>query len=93
MKHEYELSLTERPRRAICVQHNTKALLACLAITGTGMLFRPVVAHAIIVIQIRCSGDGLDAPTARLRLSWARACGTKVNIVSPTNLTPPAQAF
>jgi len=35
----------------------------------------------------------LLASDARLRLEWARACGTRTNVISPTNPTPPAQVF
>jgi len=69
-------------------------MLSLLAVTGTGTLFRPTVAHATPIIPIRCSTDSIISPTtARLRLEWARACGTRINVVSPTNPTPPAQAF
>jgi hypothetical protein len=72
---------------------STKAILAFLAVTGTGAAFRPTVAHAVPVLLTRCSGDTLDRPTSKLRLEWARACGTAINVVSPTNPTAPAQAF
>ncbi len=42
------------------------------------------VAHATPVIDHRCAGDSLDPETARRRLEWARACGTRMNIRSPT---------
>jgi len=68
-------------------------MLAFLAVTGTGTVFRPAVAHATPILQIRCSTDPLTPADAKLRLEWARACGTKLNVVSPTTPTPPAQAF
>jgi hypothetical protein len=75
------------------MQCSTRAILAVLAVTGAGTWFPPTVAHANILLQIRCSTDPLDIPTAKLRLEWARACGDKLNVVSPTTPIPPAQAF
>ena len=75
------------------MQSNTKAILAFLAVTGTGTLLRPGVAHATPILQIRCTSDLLDIPTSILRLEWARACGTRINIISPTTPTTPTQTF
>jgi hypothetical protein len=75
------------------MQSNTKAMLAFLAVTGTATLLRPSVAHATPILGIRCTSDLLDIPTSILRLEWARACGTRINVVSPTTPTAPAQAF
>ncbi len=75
------------------MQCNTKAMFAFLAITGTGTLFRPTVVHATPNLQVRCASDPLDVPTSKLRLEWARACGTKINVISPTAPIPPAQTF
>jgi hypothetical protein len=69
-------------------------MLAFLAVTGPGALFRTTEAHATPVLAIRCSTDAVVSPTiARTRLEWARACGTKINVISPTNPIPPAQVF
>src|SRR5512140_750194 len=75
------------------MHHSTKAMLAFLAVTGTGTVFRPTVAHATPILQQRCAFDSLDPITAKLRLEWARACGTRINIISPTAPTLPARAF
>jgi len=75
------------------MQCNTKTMFAFLAITGAGTVFRPTVAHATPNLQIRCSSDPLDVPTSKLRLEWARACGTKINVISPTAPIAPAQTF
>jgi len=68
-------------------------MLAFLAVTGTGTVFRPTVAHATPILQMRCAFDSLDPVTTRLRLEWARACGARINVISPTIPTLPAQAF
>jgi len=75
------------------MQGSTRAILSFLAVTGTGTLFRPTVAHATPIISIQCAADPVKIPAARLRLEWARACGARKNVVSPTNPTPPALAF
>lgn len=75
------------------MHRSIKAMLAFLAVTGTGTLVRPTVAHATPILQMRCSFDSLDIVSARLRLEWARACGTRINIISPTAPTLPARAF
>ncbi len=75
------------------MQCSTKAMLGFLAVTAAGALSRPNMAHATLIIQTRCSSDPMNQAGARLRLEWARACGTKINVVSPTNPTPPAVAF
>jgi hypothetical protein len=73
---------------------STKAMLAILAVTGSGTLFRPTEAHATPIFATRCSADYvLLASDARLRLEWARACGAKISVISPTNPAPPAQVF
>ncbi len=73
---------------------STKVVLAVLTVLGSGTLLRPNEARATPIIQTRCSTDFvLLASDARLRLEWARACGTKINVVSPTNPTPPAVTF
>ncbi len=73
------------------MQFKSKATLASLAVAGAGMLLQATPALATPVLQIRCSTDSLDPATARLRLEWARACGDKVNVVSPVLPVPPAQ--
>jgi hypothetical protein len=62
-----------------------------VAVAAAGPVF-PSPAAATVVAT-RCAIDRLDPATARLRLEWARACGTSVNVVSPTNPKPPAFVF
>jgi len=57
------------------------------------MLLQSTPALASPILEIRCATDSLDPTTAKLRLEWARACGDKVNIVSPVLPVPPAQAI
>jgi hypothetical protein len=75
------------------MQGSTRAIIAFLAVTVTGTWFRPTVAHAIPIISIQCAADVMTPANTRLRLEWARACGARINVVSPTNPTPPAIAF
>ena len=72
---------------------SAKAALAFFAATGTAALLQPTVAHAVPILQVRCAADALDPATARLRLEWARACGAKINVKSPTAPILPAQAY
>jgi len=75
------------------MQFRTKATLASLAVAGAGMFFQATPALATPILQIRCSTDSIDPATAKLRLEWARACGDKVNVVSPVLPVPPAQVI
>jgi len=75
------------------MQFTAKATFAALAIAGAGTLLHPTAAHATPILQIRCSTDSLDPTTAKLRLEWARACGDKVNLVSPTSPVAPAITY
>jgi hypothetical protein len=75
------------------MQFSAKATLASLAVAGAGTFFQPTAAHATPILQIRCSTDSLDPATAKLRLEWARACGDKVNLVSPTSPIAPAITY
>jgi len=57
------------------------------------MLLQSTPALASPILEVRCSTDSLDPTTAKLRLEWARACGDKVNVVSPVLPVPPAQVI
>ncbi len=72
------------------MQHRIKAKLAGLAVAATGVFLSPTPSQASI-LATRCAADPLSPAMARLRLEWARACGVKINVISPTN--PPAPAF
>ena len=75
------------------MQCSTKAMVALLTATGAATLLHPTVAHAVPILTVRCSADAIDIPTAKLRLEWARACGARLNFISPTTPTFPAQAY
>lgn len=75
------------------MQRRVRVELTFLAIAAAGAFLQSTPAHADPVLISRCANDFLDPTTARLRLEWARACGTSVNIVSPTNPKPPAFAY
>jgi len=75
------------------MQFSTKAMFAFFAATGAATLLQPTVAHAVPILSIRCAIDAIDIPTAKLRLEWARACGAKLNVITPVNPILPAQAY
>jgi Pretoxin HINT domain len=75
------------------MQFSTKAMFAFFAATGAATLLQPTVAHAVPILTVRCSTDAIDIPTAKLRLEWARACGARINVISPTAPILPAQAY
>lgn len=56
-------------------------------------LLQAAPAHAQAALKTRCDADWLNPEQARQRLEWARACGTKINVVSPTSPKPPAFAY
>ncbi|HEX3758870.1 MAG TPA: hypothetical protein VHW23_09200, partial [Kofleriaceae bacterium] len=49
--------------------------------------------HASPILEQRCASDSLTPGQARARLEWARACGDRINVKSPTNPIAPAQAY
>jgi len=67
-------------------------LAGLLASIAAGTL-SPGPVHASPILEARCATDSLDPATARLRLEWARACGDRMNVRSPTNPIAPAQAY
>ena len=74
------------------MQRSAKAMLASLIVAASGTLLSSAPAHAD-VLAAHCAADALNAPVARLRLEWARACGAKVNVQSPVAPVPPALAY
>src|SRR6185369_13171506 len=74
------------------MQPYIKLKLATLAVAASAALLSSALAHAD-VLATRCAADTLNPARARLRLEWARACGTTVNLVSPTSPRPPAFAY
>jgi hypothetical protein len=70
------------------MQRSVITKLRFLAIVAA--LVESAPAHAGPVLQQRCAADALTPAVARLRLEWARSCGTRINVVSPTNPVPPA---
>jgi hypothetical protein len=74
------------------MQHIVKVKLTSLAIVALGALLQLAPVHADVV-KTRCNGDLLSAAKAKLRLEWARACGAKINVVSPAAPIFPAMAY
>jgi hypothetical protein len=74
------------------MQPGIKTKLASLAIAACGALLASGPAHAD-TLATRCAADTLNPARARLRLEWASACGTTVNVVSPSSPRPPAFAY
>ena len=58
---------------------------------AAGMAGVAAPAHATPILEQRCASDSLTPGQARARLEWARACGDRINVQSPT--TPVAPAF
>jgi hypothetical protein len=71
--------------------NQVKVALAMAA--GVGIFVPASAAHANTVLQIRCSTDSLTIEQARARLEWARDCGTRLNVRSPTAPVPPAFSY
>src|SRR5512144_255679 len=69
---------------------NTKRTF--LSVVASGALLQSTPVHAGIM-KTRCDADMLTPAAARLRLEWARACGAKINVVSPTAPVFPAEAY
>jgi len=74
------------------MQFRAALKLMFLAFVASGALLPSTTVHADIV-KTRCDGDLLSAAKARLRLEWARACGARINVVSPTAPVFPAEAY
>jgi hypothetical protein len=74
------------------MKHSTNQGLVLIVISVAGVFGQPATVHATPILQVRCSNDSLDPATAKKRLEWARACGTRINLVSPTTPTYPAWA-
>jgi hypothetical protein len=64
-----------------------------LMMIAAGIASSAAPAHAQPILQARCAADSLDPATAKLRLEWARACGTRINLVSPTSPRFPASKY
>jgi hypothetical protein len=68
-------------------------LAAALLAAAAGTLLHASPAQANTVLQIRCSTDSLTPDQARARLEWARDCGTRLNVISPTTPVAPASSY
>jgi len=66
--------------------------LVVLAAAVVGVFVPAATARADAFVA-HCKADALDPRAARARLEWARACGTRINVVSPTAPQPPAFAY
>ena len=74
------------------MQRSARTQLAAFAAAAAGALLSSAPARAD-VLATHCGVDALNAATAKLRLEWARACGTKINVVSPTAPHAPASSY
>jgi hypothetical protein len=74
------------------MQRSARTTLAALAVAASGT-FLPSAPARADVFSTHCKADALNPAVARLRLEWARACGTRINVVSPTAPLPPALAY
>jgi hypothetical protein len=76
--------------------YTVKATLAgLLAAAAAGTLWMGSMgsAYASPILEQRCASDSLSPAQAKARLEWARACGDRINVKSPTNPVAPAQAY
>ena len=64
-----------------------------LMVTAAGMAMSSGSAHATPILEARCATDSLDPTTALKRLEWARACGDRINVKSPTSPVAPAFSY
>jgi len=74
------------------MQPSIKVKLVSLAVVASGALLQSAAVQAD-TLATRCAADPMTPARAKLRLEWARACGTRVNLVSPTSPTAPAFAY
>jgi hypothetical protein len=72
---------------------NVKGKIAAVAVAAAAGVFVPSAPAHANSIDVRCTDDSLDPATARLRLEWARDCGTRLNVRSPTTPVPPASSY
>jgi hypothetical protein len=61
-------------------------LSAVIAASVVSLPSKPAFAN--VDMDVRCNNDSLDPTAARARLEWARYCGLKVNVVSPSPANP-----
>jgi hypothetical protein len=45
------------------------------------------------ILEQRCASDSLTPGQARARLEWARQCGARINVQSPTSPVAPASSY
>src|SRR5690348_13706900 len=74
------------------MQSSVKAT-SCYLAAAMACTLLSTAALASPILEARCSTDSIDIASSRARVEWARACGDRINVQSPTNPTPPAQAF
>ena len=74
------------------MQYSVRTKFAAVAVAAAGMFLHAASSRAD-VFSTHCKADAVNPAVARLRLEWARGCGAKVNVVSPTTPTPPALAY
>jgi len=62
-------------------------------VIAAGMAGGAAPAHATPILEQRCASDSLTPGMARARLEWARQCGARVNVKSPTLPVAPAFSY
>ncbi|HEX3760965.1 MAG TPA: Hint domain-containing protein [Kofleriaceae bacterium] len=62
-------------------------------VMAAGMAGVAASAHATPILEQRCASDSLTPGQARARLEWARQCGDRINVKSPTAPVAPAVSY
>jgi hypothetical protein len=62
-------------------------------VIAAGMAGAAAPVHATPILEQRCATDSLSPGRARARLDWARQCGARINVQSPTTPVPPAFSY
>ena len=68
------------------------AIASCAPLALALAVATPGAAHADPVTQ-RCAADALTPALARQRLEWARDCGVRMNVRSPSSPQPPSFSY
>jgi hypothetical protein len=62
-------------------------------VIAAGMAGVAAPAHATPILEQRCASDSLTPGAARVRLEWARQCGDRMNVRSPSMPVAPAFSY
>ena len=71
---------------------NFRNMFATFVISA-GMAGAAASAHATPILEQRCASDTLSPGAARVRLEWARQCGARINVKSPSAPVAPAFSY